>query len=364
MYFKKVLCGLLLIILSNSGSLFAESGLTLDEYLQAIRQSRETNIRSAILDIRVENKNVDPTVPVFPTSVMRCYIDGGKMRRDSFELGTQQVVSAAILGENKMILRVPTGSQDWDTVSVLVDRNDRTSRRHEILGYLMIPDVRFLGTYLFWQNMYDGNGWILTPEAIFGMERPLDTRLDPSTGAVILRWECNVKGFRQEFRAFVHPDKEWSVSKIELVDLIDGQEFPVIVTSVRNRKWDVGNVIFPDLIVTDYHYDGGVHYRTETITIENARFNIPIAPTVFEMEGMNLPEGSLIHNETVSENRLLQWSTQHERAVPWTGPRPEPFDLPQMSTGTIVFRIVCVALGILLIILGLRSMWKNRHASE
>jgi len=359
-YSRKILLVLSLVV-SCPSSLFAEGSFTLDECLRAIRQGREVGVRSAILDIRVENKYVDPTVPASPPHVMRCYLDGEKMRRDSFGYGTSYVVSASIRSENKMVLRVP--GNEPNAVSVMVSINDRSMERYKILNYLMIPDVRFLGTYLFWYNMYDGNGWILTPEAIFGMVKPLDTRLDPSTGATVLCWECFVKGFTQEFRAFVYPDMGWSISKIELVDIVDGQEFPVIVTSVRNKRWETGNVIFPDLIITNYYRDGGIHFRTETITIENARFNIPIAPEIFELEGMDLPEGIGIYDETASDNPSLQWSTRDGKAVPWTGPPQEEYELPQASRGNVIFRVVCMLIGLLMILYALRIMWKNKHDS-
>ena len=364
MYHKRIL--LLLISLSSllaSGLLFAEGPFTLKECIEAIQKSRETNIRSAILDIRIEDKYNDPVVPVEPFRVMRCYLDGEKMRRDSLrEVGSSQVISAAIWSEGKIVLRVPESEQG--AVSVMVGANDMPRKRHEILAYLMLPDIRFLGTYLFWYNMYNGQGWILTPEAIFGLEKPLDVQLDPSTGATVLRWECRLDDVKREFRAFVHPDKEWSVSKIELVDLIDGKEVPVIVTSIRNKTWSTGNVIFPEQIITDY-YDGGVHYRTETVSISNARLNVSVAPTVFELKDMSLPEGIVIHDETVRENQLFQWSARDGKAVPWTGGDSEQYDLPEVvPTRVILFRVVCMTVGLLMIIFALTKMWRDKRTRQ
>jgi hypothetical protein len=227
----------------------------------------------------------------------------------------------------------------------------------------MIPNIRFLGTYLFWNNMYNGNGWILAPEAIFGMEKPLGISHDSGSETIVLRWECRLNEIKREFRAFVHPDKEWSVSKIELVDLIDGQERPVIVSSVRNKKWETGNVIFPDMIITD-HYDKGVRFRSETVTVTNARFNITIDPSTFTLEGMDLPDGSITYDETVEpENQVRQWSTRDGKAVPWTGPPPEEVELPQVSRGNIIFRVVGFVIGLLMLLYALRIMWKNKHDS-
>gem|GEM_PF-6111781 len=345
-----------------ASSYATESRFTLDECLQEIRQSREKNIRSAIMDIRVENRYDDPAVPVRPADIMKCYIDGEKMRRDTFEHGGMQVVASSIWSVTRQILRVPESERG--AVSVMVDKIDMSRKRHEILAYLIIPDIRFLGTYLFWNNMYNGNGWILTPEAIFGMERPLDVLHDSNTRVMILRWECRLKELKREFRAIVHPGEDWSVSKIELVDLVDEKESPVIVTSIRNKEWEDG-VVFPELIITDYYDESGVRYRTETIAIENARFNIPIPESVFEVAGMGLPERTLIFDETVPlENSLTQWSTRDGKAVPWTGPPQEQYDLPTVSRGSIIVRIVCMILGILMIIFAVRMMWKGKHNSE
>ena len=331
----------------------------LGEVLREIRQSREKNIRSATLDIHIENRYDDPAVPVRPANVMKCYLDGKKMRRDTFERGGGQIAASAIWSETRQILRVPESERG--AVSVMIDKNDMSRKRHEILDYLVIPDIRFIGTYLAWYDMYRGDGWILAPEAIFGMEQPLDIRNDSSTGTVVLRWECRVKELKSELRAFVHPDKEWSISKIELVSLIDEREFPLIVTSIWNKKWEEGGIIFPDLIVTEHYYDGGILCRTETITIENARFNIPIPESVFEIAGLDLPERTIIFDETVSEeNQLSQWSTQDGKAVPWTGPPQEQYDLPTLSRGNLAIRVVCVVLGILMIVFPLWKMWKNR----
>jgi hypothetical protein len=124
----------LLLVWLCSGSLLADGNFTLDECLQAIRQSRETKIRSAIMNIRIENKYNDPLVPIDSPNMMKCYLDGSKMRRDSFAHGSTQTTSSAILGENTMILRVPTSERHQDTVSVLVDKNDREKKNMKFLN--------------------------------------------------------------------------------------------------------------------------------------------------------------------------------------------------------------------------------------